>query len=109
VLTIYGVTVLTFMMVMYALEERDRKFILAFALGCAHFRAATGSLAEPGPSALWKGSGVLSPSIASIGGQRRPRLRARSPYERDSLLIRGFVLEGNTLAWNDVVVLLLRA
>jgi hypothetical protein len=35
VLTIYGVVVLTFMMVMYALESRDRRFIAAFALGCA--------------------------------------------------------------------------
>jgi hypothetical protein len=34
VLTIYGVVVLTFMMVMYALERRDRRLILAFALGC---------------------------------------------------------------------------
>ena len=35
VLTIYGVTVLTLMMVMYALEQRDPRFILAFAVGCA--------------------------------------------------------------------------
>jgi hypothetical protein len=35
VLTIYGIAVLTFMMVMYALENRDRRFVLAFALGCA--------------------------------------------------------------------------
>jgi hypothetical protein len=35
VLTIYGVAVLTFMMAMYALEGRDRRFVLAFALGCA--------------------------------------------------------------------------
>ena len=34
-LTIYGVTVLTFMMVMYALEGRGRWFVLAFAVGCA--------------------------------------------------------------------------
>ena len=34
-LTVYGVVVLTFMMVMYALEGRDRRFIVAFALGCA--------------------------------------------------------------------------
>ncbi len=34
-LTLYGVVVLTFMMVMYAFERRDRRFILAFALGCA--------------------------------------------------------------------------
>jgi hypothetical protein len=35
VLTIYGITVLTLMMVMYALERRDQRFILAFAVGCA--------------------------------------------------------------------------
>jgi hypothetical protein len=35
VLTAYGVTVITFMMVMYALEDRDSRFVLAFALGCA--------------------------------------------------------------------------
>lgn len=33
-LTIFGVVVLTFMMVMYALERRGSGFILAFALGC---------------------------------------------------------------------------
>jgi hypothetical protein len=35
VLTVYGVVVLTFMMAMYALEGRDRRFVLAFAVGCA--------------------------------------------------------------------------
>lgn len=35
VLTAYGVIVLTFMMLMYALEHRDPRFVLAFALGCA--------------------------------------------------------------------------
>ncbi|HET9088825.1 MAG TPA: hypothetical protein VFN54_00830 [Acidimicrobiales bacterium] len=34
-LTIFGVVALTFMMTMYALESRSRRFILAFALGCA--------------------------------------------------------------------------
>ena len=34
-ITIYGVAVLTFMMVMYALERRGRIFILLFAVGCA--------------------------------------------------------------------------
>ena len=34
-LTVYGVTVLTFMMVMYALERRGKRFVAAFALGCA--------------------------------------------------------------------------
>jgi len=35
VLTVYGVVVLTFMMLMYALEHRDRRLVLAFAVGCA--------------------------------------------------------------------------
>jgi hypothetical protein len=34
-ITLYGVVVLTFMMIMYALERRDRRFTLAFAFGCA--------------------------------------------------------------------------
>ena len=33
-LTAFGVIVVTFMMVMYALERRDARFILAFACGC---------------------------------------------------------------------------
>jgi hypothetical protein len=33
-LTIFGVVVLTFMMVMYAFERRGSGFVLAFALGC---------------------------------------------------------------------------
>lgn len=33
-ITIYGVVVLVFMMVMYALERRGRIFVLAFAIGC---------------------------------------------------------------------------
>jgi len=35
VVTIYGVLALTFMMAMYALEQRDARFIAAFAVGCA--------------------------------------------------------------------------
>jgi hypothetical protein len=33
--TVFGISALTFMMVMYALEKRGRGFVLAFALGCA--------------------------------------------------------------------------
>ena len=32
--TIYGVCAVTFMMVMYALEGRGRRFVLLFAFGC---------------------------------------------------------------------------
>jgi hypothetical protein len=35
VLTAFGVAALTFMMLMYALEERNSGFVLAFACGCA--------------------------------------------------------------------------
>jgi hypothetical protein len=34
-ITIFGVGALSFMMVMYALEPRGRRFVLAFAVGCA--------------------------------------------------------------------------
>jgi hypothetical protein len=34
-LTVYGVLALTFMMIMYALEGKHRRFVLAFAVGCA--------------------------------------------------------------------------
>ena len=34
-LTAYGVIALTFMMAMYAFEQRHRNFVLAFAAGCA--------------------------------------------------------------------------
>lgn len=34
-LTAFGVSALTFMMLMYAFESRGRIFILAFAAGCA--------------------------------------------------------------------------
>jgi len=32
--TIYGVVALTFMMMMYALERRGRRFVVGFACGC---------------------------------------------------------------------------
>jgi hypothetical protein len=33
-ITIYGVVAVSFMMIMYALERRHPRFILAFAVGC---------------------------------------------------------------------------
>jgi hypothetical protein len=35
VITAFGVVALTFMMTMYALEQRGRAFVAAFAAGCA--------------------------------------------------------------------------
>jgi hypothetical protein len=34
-LTVFGAAAVTFMMAMYALERRHRRYILAFACGCA--------------------------------------------------------------------------
>ena len=33
-ITVYGVIALTFMMAMYALEQRHRRYIVGFAIGC---------------------------------------------------------------------------
>jgi hypothetical protein len=47
-ITAFGVAALTFMMLMYALESRDQRFILAFALGCV-LSSAYGFLAGTWP------------------------------------------------------------
>jgi hypothetical protein len=56
VLTVFGACAVTFMMVMYALEGRDRRFVLAFAVGCA-LSSAYGFLAGTWPfgivEAIW--------------------------------------------------------
>jgi hypothetical protein len=56
VLTAFGAIAVTFMMVMYALEHRGRRFILAFAAGCVA-SSAYGFLAGTWPfgvvEALW--------------------------------------------------------
>ena len=55
-LTLFGVVALTFMMLMYALERRSRRFVLAFAYGCA-LSSAYGFLAGTWPfgvvEAIW--------------------------------------------------------
>jgi hypothetical protein len=60
-LTAFGATVLTFMMLMYALERRGRGFILAFAIGCA-LSSAYGFLAGTWPfgvvEAVWSAVGL---------------------------------------------------
>lgn len=47
-ITLYGVVVLVFMMAMYGLERRDRRYVAAFALGCA-LSASYGFLAGTWP------------------------------------------------------------
>ena len=56
VLTAFGALAVTFMMLMYALERRDPRFILAFACGCL-LSSAYGFLAGTWPfgivEAIW--------------------------------------------------------
>jgi hypothetical protein len=60
-ITIYGVCAVTFMIVMYALERRGRRFIAAFALGCL-LSSAYGFLAGAWPfgvaEIIWSGVAV---------------------------------------------------
>jgi hypothetical protein len=61
VVTIYGVCALTFMMAMYALEARGRRFVLAFAFGCL-LSSAYGFLSGAWPfgvvELIWTGVAV---------------------------------------------------
>jgi hypothetical protein len=58
VLTLFGAAAVTFMMLMYALEHRDRRFILAFGWGCL-LSSAYGFLAGTWPfgvvELIWAG------------------------------------------------------
>ena len=73
-LTAYGVTVITFMMVMYALEDRDPRFVLAFALGCA-LSSSYGFLSGAWPF------GVVEAIWCVIALHRYARVR-RQPQEK---------------------------
>ena len=56
IVTLFGVSALSFMMVMYALERRHRGFVAAFAAGCA-LSSAYGFLSGAWPfgvvEAIW--------------------------------------------------------
>jgi hypothetical protein len=69
VLTVFGVVVLTFMMLMYALERRGPSFVLAFALGCAG-SSLYGFLAGTWPF------GVVEAVWTAIALRRYGRLRS---------------------------------
>lgn len=60
-LTAFGATAVTFMMLMYALERRGSRFILAFACGCL-LSSVYGFLAGTWPfgvvEAIWAGVAV---------------------------------------------------
>jgi hypothetical protein len=79
VLTIFGATAVTFMMVMYALERRHPRFVLAFACGCA-LSSAYGFLAGTWPfgvvEAIWALVAVNRYRAASLTPTRRWRRRS---------------------------------
>ncbi|HEY0280633.1 MAG TPA: hypothetical protein VGC32_20400 [Solirubrobacterales bacterium] len=60
-LTLYGACAVTFMMLMYALEARGPRFILAFAVGCV-LSSAYGFLSGAWPfgvvELIWSGVAV---------------------------------------------------
>lgn len=61
VVTVYGVVAVSFMMAMYALEHRHRRFVLLFAFGCL-LSSAYGFLSGAWPfgvvEAIWAGVAV---------------------------------------------------
>ena len=72
-LTIYGVVALSFMMLMYALEGRDKVFTLGFAAGCG-LSSVYGFLAGAWPfgivELLWVGVALRHSKRPS--GEREP-------------------------------------
>jgi hypothetical protein len=60
-LNVFGAAAVAFMMLMYALEHRDRRFVLLFALGCV-LSSVYGFLAGTWPfgvvEAIWAGIAV---------------------------------------------------
>jgi hypothetical protein len=71
VLTAFGVVVLTFMMLMYALERRGRLFVLLFAVGCA-LSSVYGFLAGTWPfgvvELIW--SAIAARRYVQLGAER---------------------------------------
>jgi hypothetical protein len=74
VVTAYGVFALTFMMAMYALEHRHRRYVLAFAVGCA-LSSAYGFLSGAWPfgvvEAVWAGIALRRYSALPHGNGAR--------------------------------------
>ncbi len=76
-LTVFGVTVLTFMMLMYALERRGSRFVLAFALGCA-LSSGYGFLSGAWPF------GVVEAIWCLVAVDRFRRLARAAPAQPDA-------------------------
>lgn len=66
-LSLFGLFAVTAMLVCYALEDRDRLFILGFAAACALGRSTDFCKAH-GRSGWWKLSGLASRCGAGLSG-----------------------------------------
>jgi hypothetical protein len=75
--TIYGVVAVSLMMLMYALEKRGHRFVLAFAIGCV-LSSAYGFLSGAWPfgvvELIWSGVAVARyrtapPVVRPTGGR----------------------------------------
>ena len=71
-LTVYGACAVTFMMLMYALERRGRRFVLAFAVGCL-LSSSYGFLAGTWPF------GAVEAIWAAVAIKRYLEASARQP------------------------------
>jgi hypothetical protein len=68
--TVYGVCAVSFMMAMYALERRHRRYILLFALGCL-LSSAYGFLSGAWPFGvvefIWSGIALRRYRASALG------------------------------------------
>lgn len=83
-LTIFGACAVTFMMLMYALERRGRRFILAFACGCG-LSSVYGFLAGTWPfgvvEAIWAGIALRRYLQTSKGASEAAALGSARPLD----------------------------
>jgi hypothetical protein len=70
-LTVFGASAVSFMMLMYALERRHNRFVLAFACGCA-LSSAYGFLAGTWPFGVVEGIWTLVALHRFVRASRRP-------------------------------------
>lgn len=75
VLTLFGAVAVTFMMLMYALESRGSRFVIAFAAGCA-LSSSYGFLAGTWPF------GIVEAIWAGVALRRYLRLRSGADSAR---------------------------
>lgn len=78
-LTAYGAAAVTFMVVMYALERRDRRYTLGFAVGCL-LSSVYGFLAGAWPfgvvEVIWAGVAVMRYRGLRLAGQSSATTRS---------------------------------